>query len=74
MTTIKSSTLPARFTDGAEFLYDYAEHVGEESPPELVAVRNNQRVFAEITERHQAQAAPLRTVLDRSQAPSASST
>ncbi|GII77787.1 putative antitoxin VapB45 [Sphaerisporangium rufum] len=36
------------FTDGAEVLYDYAEHVGDESARELVVVRNNQRVFSDI--------------------------
>ncbi|GIH27136.1 putative antitoxin VapB45 [Acrocarpospora phusangensis] len=38
------------FTDGAEVLYDYAEHAGDESARELVVVRNNQRVFAEVVE------------------------
>ncbi|MFI9553034.1 hypothetical protein [Nonomuraea endophytica] len=36
------------FTDGAEVLFDYAEHVGDDSARELVVVRNNQRVFAEV--------------------------
>ncbi|GGL46369.1 DUF433 domain-containing protein [Planomonospora parontospora] len=36
------------FTDGAEVLYDYAEHVGDDSTRELVVVRNNQRVFTEV--------------------------
>ncbi|MDH2425296.1 DUF433 domain-containing protein [Sphaerisporangium sp. TRM90804] len=36
------------FTDGAEVLYDYAEHAGDDSTRELVVVRNNQRVFSEI--------------------------
>lgn len=40
------------YTDGAEVLYDYAQHVGDtpegESAMELVVVRNNQRVFTEV--------------------------
>ncbi|WP_170321806.1 DUF433 domain-containing protein [Acrocarpospora pleiomorpha] len=36
------------FTDGAEVLNDYAEHVGDESARELVVVRNSQLVFSEI--------------------------
>ncbi len=44
------------YTDGAEILYDYAQHAGEtpegESARELVVVRNNQRVFAEVVERY----------------------
>ncbi|WP_214109627.1 DUF433 domain-containing protein [Acrocarpospora catenulata] len=40
------------FTDGAEVLYDYAEHVGDDSARELVVVRNNQRVFAEVVENY----------------------
>jgi uncharacterized protein (DUF433 family) len=42
------------YTDGAEVLYDYAQHAGDtpegESARELVVVRNNQRVFSEIVE------------------------
>ncbi|MCO6006057.1 DUF433 domain-containing protein [Actinoallomurus purpureus] len=42
------------FTDGAEVLYDYAEHAADTpegvSARELVVVRNNQRVFAEVVE------------------------
>lgn len=42
------------YTDGAEVLYDYAQHAGDtpegESARELVVVRNNQRVFNEIVE------------------------
>ncbi len=42
------------YTDGAEVLYDYAEHAGDtpegESARELVVVHNNQRVFSEIIE------------------------
>ena len=42
------------FTDGAEVLYDYAQHAGDtpeaESARELVVVRNNQRVFSEVVE------------------------
>jgi uncharacterized protein (DUF433 family) len=41
-------------TDGAEVLYDYAQHAGDspegEYARELVVVRNNQRVFKEIVE------------------------
>ncbi len=44
------------YTDGAEIVYDYAQHAGEtpegESARELVVVRNNQRVFAEVVERY----------------------
>lgn len=44
------------YTDGAEILYDYAQHTGQtpegESARELVVVRNNQRVFAEIVEHY----------------------
>jgi uncharacterized protein (DUF433 family) len=40
------------YTDGAEVLYDYAEHGGDtpaaRSARELVVVRNDQRVFAEV--------------------------
>jgi uncharacterized protein (DUF433 family) len=40
------------YTDGAEVLYDYAQHAGGtpegESAMELVVVRNNQRVFTEV--------------------------
>jgi uncharacterized protein (DUF433 family) len=40
------------YTDGAEVLYDYAQHLGDtpegESAMELVVVRNNQRVFTEV--------------------------
>jgi uncharacterized protein (DUF433 family) len=42
------------YTDGAEVLYDYARHAGDtpegESARELVVVRNNQRVFAEVVD------------------------
>lgn len=42
------------YTDGAEVLYDYAEHAADTpegaSARELVVVRNDQRVFAEIVE------------------------
>jgi uncharacterized protein (DUF433 family) len=44
------------YTDGAEILYDYAQHAGDtpegESARELVVVRNNQRVFAEVVARY----------------------
>lgn len=44
------------FTDGAEVLYDYAEHAADTpegaSARELVVVRNDQRVFAEVVEDH----------------------
>lgn len=44
------------FTDGAEILYDYAQHADNtpegESARELVVVRNNQRVFAEVVDRY----------------------
>lgn len=42
------------FTDGAEVLYDFAEHATDaavgESTRELVVVRNNQRVFSEVVD------------------------
>ena len=42
------------YTDGAEVLYDYAQHAGDtpegDSARELVVVRNNQRVFTEIVD------------------------
>ena len=42
------------YTDGAEVLYDYARHAGDtpegDSARELVVVRNNQRVFAEVVD------------------------
>jgi uncharacterized protein (DUF433 family) len=42
------------YTDGAEVLFDYAEHAGDtpegDSARELVVVRNNQRVFSEIVQ------------------------
>lgn len=44
------------YSDGAEILYDYAQHAGDtpegESARELVVVRNNQRVFAEVVDRY----------------------
>jgi uncharacterized protein (DUF433 family) len=44
------------YTDGAEILYDYAQHAEGtpegESARELVIVRNNQRVFAEVVARY----------------------
>jgi uncharacterized protein (DUF433 family) len=44
------------YTDGAEVLYDYAQHEGDtpegESARELVVVRNNQRVFSEVVEQY----------------------
>src|SRR5215469_5177284 len=44
------------YTDGAEVLYDYAQHAGDtpagESARELVVVRNNQRVFTEAVEQY----------------------
>ncbi|MGH3770572.1 MAG: hypothetical protein ACRDRW_04105 [Pseudonocardiaceae bacterium] len=44
------------FTDGAEILYDYAEDHGDtpeaRSARELVIVRNDQRVFTELTEEY----------------------
>lgn len=44
------------YTDGAEVLYDYAQHAGDtpegESARELVVVRNNQRVFSEVIEQY----------------------
>jgi uncharacterized protein (DUF433 family) len=44
------------YTDGAEILYDFAQHAGDtpegESARELVVVRNNQRVFAEVVDRY----------------------
>lgn len=42
------------YTDGAEVLYDYAQHAADtpegESARELVVVRNNQRVFSEVVD------------------------
>jgi uncharacterized protein (DUF433 family) len=42
------------YTDGAEVLYDFAQHAGDspegESVRELVVVRNGQRVFSEVVE------------------------
>lgn len=41
------------YTDGAEVLFDYAERTGgdeRDAVRELVVVRNNQRVFAEVVE------------------------
>jgi uncharacterized protein (DUF433 family) len=44
------------YTDGAEVLYDYAEHAGDtpegESARELVVVRNGQRVFTEVVDQY----------------------
>ena len=44
------------YTDGAEILYDFAQHADGtpegESARELVVVRNNQRVFAEVVARY----------------------
>lgn len=44
------------YTDGAEILYDYAQQANgtpeAESARELVVVRNNQRVFAEVVARY----------------------
>lgn len=44
------------FTDGAEILYDYAQHADGtpegDSARELVVVRNNQRVFADVVARY----------------------
>ena len=41
---------------GAEILYDFAQHAGEtpegDAARELVVIRNNQRVFAEVAERY----------------------
>jgi len=38
------------YTDGAEVLFDYAEHAGDDTVRELVVVRNDQRVFDEIVD------------------------
>jgi uncharacterized protein (DUF433 family) len=42
------------YTDGAEVLYDYAQHAADtpegESAKDLVVVRNNQRVFKEVVD------------------------
>lgn len=38
------------YTDGAEVLFDYAEHSEDPSARELVVVRHGQRVFSEIIE------------------------
>jgi uncharacterized protein (DUF433 family) len=44
------------YTDGAEVLYDYAQHAGDtsegDSARELVVVRNNQRVFTEVVDQY----------------------
>jgi len=44
------------YTDGAEVLYDYAQHAGDtpegDWARELVVVRNNQRVFSEVVEQY----------------------
>jgi uncharacterized protein (DUF433 family) len=44
------------YTDGAEVLYDYAQHAGDtpegESARELVVVRNGQRVFTEVVDQY----------------------
>ena len=44
------------YTDGAEVLYDYAQHAGDtpegESARELVVVRNSQRVFTEVVDQY----------------------
>jgi uncharacterized protein (DUF433 family) len=44
------------YTDGAEILYDYAQHADGtpegESARELVVVRNNQRAFADVVARY----------------------
>lgn len=44
------------YTDGAEVLFDFAERSSDDlaaaSARELVVVRNNQRVFAEVVESH----------------------
>jgi uncharacterized protein (DUF433 family) len=44
------------YTDGAEVLYDYAQHAGDtpegESARELVVVRNSQRVFTEVVQQY----------------------
>jgi uncharacterized protein (DUF433 family) len=44
------------YTDGAEVLYDYAQHAGDtpegESARELVVVRNGQRVFTEVVDHY----------------------
>lgn len=36
------------YTDGAEVLFDYASHTGDESASDLVVVRHGQRVFSEV--------------------------
>jgi len=38
------------YTDGAELLFDYADHESEPAARELVVVRNGQRVFSEIVQ------------------------
>jgi uncharacterized protein (DUF433 family) len=42
------------YTDGAEVLFDYAEHQGDtpegQTARELVVVRNNQRVFSDVVD------------------------
>lgn len=38
------------YTDGAEVLFDYAEHSDDPSARELVVVRHGQRVFSEVIE------------------------
>ncbi len=36
------------FTDGAEVIFDYANHSDDESSRELVVVRHGQRVFSDV--------------------------
>jgi len=38
------------YTDGAEVLFDYATHSGDESARELVVVRHGQHVFSEVVD------------------------
>jgi uncharacterized protein (DUF433 family) len=44
------------YTDGAEVLYDFAQHAGDtpegDSARDLVVVRNNQRVFTEVVDQY----------------------
>jgi hypothetical protein len=42
--TIRAVVAGADALDGDQVLYDYAEHVGDDSARELVVIRNDQRV------------------------------
>ena len=56
------------YTDGAEVLYDYAQHAAHtpegESAMDLVVVRNNQRVFREVVDLYLRRTGPFCSVQD----------